>query len=341
VGKFIINADTDLALNITRRCNRRCQYCNQPPGNLDIGDLVDTHIERWVPALLQNLAPPGIAISGGEPGTMRWETVQHLMETIYANLDRPTTVTVYTNGLFIKKYRQLLQNYHDTKLILNYRWHVSAEFLPEPMTIAPSLREYLDTIDPGIRRASIHPLVVLHHQNLPHLEGFLASNPEHEFYIDTIVPSRKMFDEGTVQDLELTPEDYVEALAVMRRASNVNPYVIERTEFYTQNSEAGKVAEARRICGQSIKVLSIDLLAERIYRCCDFRDELVDDSVPLSEENIKMRLIQGLFKPNPKACAACHDIIFHYRGELERRKAIAGEPPTIIKNLKMHAWATR
>jgi hypothetical protein len=305
---------------------------------------VDEHIDRWIPALLKNLAPPNMAISGGEPGTMYQATVEHLMQVIHDNLDRPTKLTVYTNGLFIKKYHKLMQRYNGSNIILNYRWHVSAEFGPEPMAIAPSLREYLDTIPEDIRRETIHPLVVVHKLNLPDLEAFLAANPEHDFFIDTLVPSRKMFDEGTVEEMQLLPEDYTTILGILQRSPNVVPYVVERTAFYVDTLKKGTLAPARAVCGQSIKVLSIDLLAERIYRCCDFRDELVDDSIPLSDENIKMRLIQGLFKPNPRACSKCHDIIFHYRGEMERRaEAQRSEnrqgPSTPVSGLRMFTGA--
>jgi organic radical activating enzyme len=91
--------EKEIELVVTWVCNWHCEYC-----------CVDTHSRPKlamdeVRAKLDNLIPGyNVTISGGEPGSMKRKDLEFIIDEIKK---RDCIPSINTNGLFIKRYRDL------------------------------------------------------------------------------------------------------------------------------------------------------------------------------------------------------------------------------------------
>lgn len=144
----------EIELIITWVCNWHCEYC-----------CVDTHMRPKLPfedvkqKLEQVPAGYNVTISGGEPGTMK----RHELEYIFDKLEeKQCTISINTNGTFIKKYRDLCSR------VDQILYHCTQDIDDSEKLIK----------DDGL---SIDYLVIVTDNNFDNLQSYLDSHPDIQF----------------------------------------------------------------------------------------------------------------------------------------------------------------
>lgn len=144
-------------LIITYKCNWNCEYC-----------CVDTHNKKEPINIFKKICsiPDGaqVTLSGGEPGTL---TKNKLYKILSKLEEKKCDVGVNTNGLFIKKYPDLI-----AKFITNINYHVT-----ENLDISDEII-FIDN-----RNIKIDYLIIVHDKNINKLKIFLDKYPEIKFNI--------------------------------------------------------------------------------------------------------------------------------------------------------------
>jgi organic radical activating enzyme len=148
--------EREIEIVVTWVCNWHCDYC-----------CVDTHNRprlkmETVKEKLSRLLPGyNVTISGGEVGTMKRSDIEFILTEIESRGCRPS---INTNGLFIKRYRDLLHRF-DTIL-----YHCSENLeLTDEIIIDPELKlEYL---------------LIVSDNNYDRLEDFLNKYPDIKFHL--------------------------------------------------------------------------------------------------------------------------------------------------------------
>jgi organic radical activating enzyme len=150
----ILANEKEIELVVTWVCNWHCDYC-----------CVDTHNRPTitmedVKAKLDKVIPGyNVTLSGGEVGSMKRHDIEFILSELEKKGCRPS---INTNGLFIKRYRDLLPRF-DTVL-----YHCS---------------ENLDIDDDIIidKELNLQYLLIITDKNFHKLEAFLNKYPDLEF----------------------------------------------------------------------------------------------------------------------------------------------------------------
>lgn len=123
--------EKEIELVVTWVCNWHCDYCcvdthNRPKLTMDD---VKNKLDKIIPGY-------NVTLSGGEVGSMKRDDIEFILSEIEKKSCRPS---INTNGLFIKRYRDLLPRF-DTVL-----YHCSEDMnLDDEVIIDPELNlEYL------------------------------------------------------------------------------------------------------------------------------------------------------------------------------------------------------
>jgi organic radical activating enzyme len=138
--------ENEIELVVTWVCNWYCEYC-----------CVDTHnrpkltMEAVKAKLEKVISGYNVTLSGGEVGSMKRADIEFILAELEA---KGCSVSINTNGLFIKRYRDLLPRFDE---IL---YHCS-----ENMNIADEI-----IIDPDLK---LNYLLVVTDNNFNNLEAFL------------------------------------------------------------------------------------------------------------------------------------------------------------------------
>jgi organic radical activating enzyme len=146
--------DKEIELIVTWVCNWHCEYC-----------CVDTHNRPTltmdeVKAKLDRVAPGyNVTLSGGEVGSMKRTDIEYILDTLES---KNCTIHINTNGLFIKRYRDLC---HRFKTIL---YHCSENLDPADDII----------VDPDL---DIEYLLIVTDNNFNKLGAFLDKYPSIQF----------------------------------------------------------------------------------------------------------------------------------------------------------------
>jgi Radical SAM superfamily len=146
--------DNEIELIVTWVCNWHCEYCcvdthNRPTLTMDE---VKSKLDRVIPGY-------NVTLSGGEVGSMKRADIEYILD----ELDKKgCTIHINTNGLFIKRYRDLCNRF---KTIL---YHCSEDINPTDDII----------IDPEL---DIEYLLIVTDNNFSRLEDFLNKYPEIQF----------------------------------------------------------------------------------------------------------------------------------------------------------------
>lgn len=146
--------EKEIELVITWVCNWNCEYC-----------CVDTHnrpllkMDEVKQKLQQILPGYNVTLSGGEPGTMKRDDLEFIIEQLKKKDCRPS---INTNGLFIKRYRDLCD---EMDCIL---YHCSENIDPEDDIIID------DTLD-------LEYLLIVTDNNFHRLGEFLDKYPDITF----------------------------------------------------------------------------------------------------------------------------------------------------------------
>jgi organic radical activating enzyme len=95
--------EKEIELVVTWVCQWHCNYCcvdthNRPKLGMD---QVKEKIDKIIPGY-------NVTLSGGEVGTMKREDIVYILDALEAKGCRPS---INTNGLFIKRYRDLLPRF--------------------------------------------------------------------------------------------------------------------------------------------------------------------------------------------------------------------------------------
>jgi len=95
--------EKEIELVVTWTCNWHCEYCcvdthNRPKMSME--DVV-IKLEKVIPGY-------NVTLSGGEVGSMKREDIEFILDELEKKNCRPS---INTNGLFIKRYRDLLPRF--------------------------------------------------------------------------------------------------------------------------------------------------------------------------------------------------------------------------------------
>lgn len=148
--------EKEIELVVTWTCQWHCDYC-----------CVDTHNRptltmEEVKAKLDKVIPGyNVTLSGGEVGTMKRADIEFILNELEKKGCRPS---INTNGLFIKRYRDLLPRF-DTIL-----YHCSENLDPEDDII----------IDPEL---NLQYLLIVTDNNFKNLETFINKYPQIQFHL--------------------------------------------------------------------------------------------------------------------------------------------------------------
>ena len=147
----------DYEINLTYKCNWFCNYC-----------AVDTHNKKNITKkiILNNLKRIQnnslVSFSGGEVGLLPKEVILFIIKYL---LKKNCYLSLNTNGLFIKKYPELLKFFKDEIL-----YHCS-----------PDLKTPIEL--PNLNIKNIIYLIVVDNENFKYLKTFLFKYPNIKFEI--------------------------------------------------------------------------------------------------------------------------------------------------------------
>ena len=148
--------EREIELVVTWVCNWHCDYCcvdthNRPKLTMDE---VKAKLDKVIPGY-------NVTLSGGEVGSMKRSDIEYILDELEKKGCRPS---INTNGLFIKRYRDLLPRF-DTIL-----YHCSENLdLEEEIIIDPEL--------------NLQYLLIVTDTNFDKLEAFINRYPDIEFHL--------------------------------------------------------------------------------------------------------------------------------------------------------------
>ncbi len=148
--------EKEIELVVTWTCQWHCDYCcvdthNRPTLTMDE---VKTKLDKIIPGY-------NVTLSGGEVGTMKRADIEYILDELEKKGCRPS---INTNGLFIKRYRDLLPRF-DTIL-----YHCSEDMIIDDDII----------IDPEL---NLQYLLIVTDNNFERLGAFLAKYPQIQFHL--------------------------------------------------------------------------------------------------------------------------------------------------------------
>lgn len=148
--------EKEIELVVTWVCNWHCDYCcvdthNRPTLTMDE---VKAKLDKVIPGY-------NVTLSGGEVGSMKRKDIEYILDELEKKNCRPS---INTNGLFIKRYRDLLPRF-DTVL-----YHCS-----ENLDIDDEI-----IIDPEL---NLQYLLIVTDTNFDKLEAFINKYPDIEFHL--------------------------------------------------------------------------------------------------------------------------------------------------------------
>lgn len=146
--------EKEIELVVTWVCQWHCDYCcvdthNRPTLTMDE---VKAKLDKVIPGY-------NVTLSGGEVGTMKRADIEYILDELEKKGCRPS---INTNGLFIKRYRDLLPRF-DTIL-----YHCSEDLNIDDEII----------IDPEL---NLQYLLIVTDNNYHRLEAFLNKYPDIQF----------------------------------------------------------------------------------------------------------------------------------------------------------------
>ena len=150
---FMTSNEKELEVVVTYKCNWNCSYCcvdthNQP--NVKLSEL-----KEKLDKIKRDYKGWNITLSGGEVGMMSYSEITMILEEL-----KDFNLSLNTNGLFLKKYPELIENFSD---IL---YHASPEMADRNVMLnLPDNVQYM---------------IVISDENLKNLKDFL------EYYKDII-----------------------------------------------------------------------------------------------------------------------------------------------------------
>jgi organic radical activating enzyme len=148
--------EKEIELVVTWVCNWHCDYC-----------CVDTHnrpkmsMEDVIIKLDKVIPGYNVTLSGGEVGSMKREDIEFILDELEKKGCRPS---INTNGLFIKRYRDLLNRF-DTIL-----YHCSEDLNIDDEIIVDS-------------ELDLQYLLIVTDNNFHKLDAFLEKYPNIEFHL--------------------------------------------------------------------------------------------------------------------------------------------------------------
>ena len=152
----VLTQEKEIELVVTWVCNWHCDYCCVDTHNRPVltMDEVKTKLDKVIPGY-------NVTLSGGEVGSMKRSDIEFILDELEKKGCRPS---INTNGLFIKRYRDLLPRF-DTIL-----YHCSENLDIDDKII----------IDPDL---DLQYLLIVTDTNYNKLDAFLNKYPDIEFHL--------------------------------------------------------------------------------------------------------------------------------------------------------------
>jgi len=149
----VLALDNEIELIVTWVCNWHCEYCcvdthNRPDLTMDE---VKLKLEKIIPGYK-------VTLSGGEVGTMKRKNIEYILDELEK---KGCEININTNGLFIKKYKDLLPRF---KTIL---YHCSEDLEDDKIIIDSNL--------------NLEYLLIITDNNYNRLDNFLKKYPDISF----------------------------------------------------------------------------------------------------------------------------------------------------------------
>lgn len=144
-------------LRITYKCNWDCEYCCVDTHNQPEPDNIFNLIKK-----IPDNSP--VTLSGGEPGVLSKNQLEEIMDTLF---QKNCQLGINTNGLFIKKYPDLMDKY-----ISNINYHVTQDL---------DIDDEIIEIDN--KSIEVNHLIIVHDRNFHKLDSFLKKYPDRKFSI--------------------------------------------------------------------------------------------------------------------------------------------------------------
>jgi organic radical activating enzyme len=158
--------EKEIELVVTWICNWHCEYCcvdthNRPKLTMD---QVKAKLDKIIPGY-------NVTLSGGEVGSMKRADIEYILNDLESKGCR---VSINTNGLFIKRYRDLLPKFEE---IL---YHCSEDLdIDDEIIIDPEL--------------NLNYMLVVTDNNFKNLEKFLEKYKDIKFNLVPATNPRGMF----------------------------------------------------------------------------------------------------------------------------------------------------
>jgi organic radical activating enzyme len=236
----------DLDFILTNSCNLRCPYCDHTyiygRKPISIKTYSKQDFQKFCKLISQSEI---ISLGGGEPGLNNRHSLENFLEVVDSCKNPRAKLYLYTNGLFIEKYRDLCTNFD---LIV-------VHLAPEPS------KKHLEFVFKYHQSNMIYH-IVLHKHNVQNIKNFIDS-------WETSYPLLRIgiftSDVQKLRDVfELSVDQIQEIIAYMNHKPNIK--IIYEKSKLNQN----KLIDfyARMYCFYYKSNMVVDLEECKIIRCC-------------------------------------------------------------------------
>jgi len=257
-----------ITLFLTERCNRNCSYCDISKLGKRRTARVDT-IKKYC-GLIKETDIEKIILTGGETGMLQLKTFTTMLNEL-----KGREIQVNTNGLFMKKYPQLLSE-------------VKIQYHP--------VSEITEDIEQLYENVIYH--IPVHRKNHLQLGEFLEKYRDINFHL---VPydHKSELDE----DYLLRPEDLEYIVDVARRRGNVSSLnILERAVKMEQLMDL-----YRTLCFVADWDISLDLVNMTIDKCVCSHERAA--KVKLTEKSFKTLIGGSLKFEKTDLCSTCYHCV--------------------------------
>mgnify|MGYP002507819015 CR=1 FL=1 len=275
----------EVTFYLNKDCNMNCSYCNQKKMDkehkkTDEQLLID--FEKWLDECIKYYKNIDLCLCGGEPGVWGINFLNNLFKIINKYSKNINSILMFTNGKLFNL------GFEMGKVIdkVTYSWHCTDKIKDVILK-----KEYQ-------RDVYSSAVVILTKNEIQYLDKFLKDNKE--IGINIQLAQKSFYTEG-VEDFTL--EDYNEIIKILRNnKENISTFSILAINAIRNKLRIKGADDIRRTCNNQSGQLLIDLVEDRIYKCCSYMGY-----IPLTSENLFRK-----DELNKISCGDCINGIAYY-----------------------------